>query len=131
GRGRRARVAKEACGLMFNLKVYVVIALVAFGAGSVSGWKLTSKYYVAKANSAEVAKLRAEIKARDDAANLDAQQAIADREEIERLKEANRELQGSIKPGQCFDSDDTSGLRDFFNKSRANSTSPRRSKSMF
>lgn len=115
---------------MFSLKAAALGVGIAFLAGGIVGANVTSKYYKVGIYASKVKNLEKQINARDSAVALDTDQAIADRKEIERLKEANRDLQNRITAGQCFSVDDTNGLRDFFERKQA-PASPRRSKSLF
>lgn len=118
-------------GFTLGLKGIAAASVAAFVFGGIVGTKVTSNYYKSGIYASKVKNLEKQIEARDSAVAKDTEQAIADRAEIERLKEANRELHSKIKDGGAIalTRDDVRWLRGAFWKTGQDRASARAGRS--
>jgi hypothetical protein len=94
-----------------NLKTVAILAFASFAVGAVLGWRLESKLCAAHELAREVASLKTQIAARDEAAKRDAVQFEVDQKEIDALNQRIKDAEAKAGNAQCLGPDDTRRLR--------------------
>lgn len=94
---------------LFGFKTLAIAAAIAFALGAASGWSARdyiADYATAKRDLADrdtqIANLQAQLNAQQEASAYNSSQAILTQAQLQRMKDAFRDLEARISDGDCF-----------------------------
>ena len=99
---------------MFGIKNIIIAAAVSLLVGIGTGWYIGAEIAGAAALRKEVAGLKLQLKARDIAAKLDADQFAANQQQIDDLQRKIEDAEKNTSDGKCLEPSDTDRLRNLW-----------------